>query len=501
MSTATDKSHGGLLWVAGAILVLIAVRFVAAGLIALSPDETYYLSWSRFPAWSYYDHPPMVAWWIAAGTALFGENPFGVRFFTVLSAIPTSVALYFAGKVLFDREVGALAVLWINATLLIGVGGISATPDAPAVMFWTFAVLAFALVARTGNGAWWLAVGAAAGLGIASKLTDLFLGLGILLALAATRDLRRWLVSPWLWAGGIVAALAFLPVFLWNANHDWITFAKQFGRLTAGTLRLEKFPEFILTQFAVLNPLIAIFAGLAAVMWIRRDRRYPVDGIGLLMWTVLPLVAYMAVHSFHEQIQGHWLAPIFPTLALTAAAAAVAAPPERWAGGRALVFPVGGALALLGLVGAANPGGIIPPWLDAGQIIRGWDEVASDADALRRQAGAAWIGTDYYGAVGELQYHLRGEGVPVIGIAERQRYDYAPPPDPALLAAPVLILTRNARPEAFSPCFANVEKIGTVARRSGSRTVETFTAYRATAANPTAFDPGCDRLAQPYTAN
>jgi hypothetical protein len=209
----------------------------------------------------------------------------------------------------------------------------------------------------------------------------------------------------------------------------------------------------------------------------------------------------MAVHSFHEQIQGHWLAPIFPTLALTAAAAAVAAPPERWAGGRALVFPAGVTLSLLGLIVAANPGGIIPPWLDAGQVIRGWDEVASDADALRRSTGATWIGATDYGVVGELQYRLRGEGVPVIGIAERQRYAYAPPPEPALLATPMLILAQNAPPEAFSPCFANVEKIGTVARRSGSRTVETFTAYRATAANPTAFDPGCDRLAQPSTAN
>ena len=44
--------------------------------------------------------------------------------------------------------------------------------------------------------------------------------------------LRRWLLSPWLYAGGAVAALVFLPVLAWNAAHDWISFRFQFGRVT-----------------------------------------------------------------------------------------------------------------------------------------------------------------------------------------------------------------------------------------------------------------------------
>ena len=58
---------------------MVAARLVAAAFIPLSPDETYYFDWSRFPSWSYYDHPPMGAWWIALGTWVFGANPFGIR--------------------------------------------------------------------------------------------------------------------------------------------------------------------------------------------------------------------------------------------------------------------------------------------------------------------------------------------------------------------------------------------------------------------------------------
>src|SRR5665213_1050815 len=114
-----------LRWVSIALLVLIAVRLLAAALIPLSPDETYYLSWSRFPAWSYYDHPPMIAWWIWAGTHLLGDTPLGVRLFAVLSLIPSSWALYLTGRALFEPRTAALSVIWINATLLVGVGGIS----------------------------------------------------------------------------------------------------------------------------------------------------------------------------------------------------------------------------------------------------------------------------------------------------------------------------------------------------------------------------------------
>ena len=59
------------------VLLLIAARLLAAGLVPLDPDETYYRLWSLFPSWAYYDHPAMVAWWMAAGRAIFGDTNFG----------------------------------------------------------------------------------------------------------------------------------------------------------------------------------------------------------------------------------------------------------------------------------------------------------------------------------------------------------------------------------------------------------------------------------------
>ena len=488
---ATNAGPHSLHWVLVAVAVLIGIRLVAAALIDLGADESYYLLWSRYPTWSYYDHPPMVAWWIAGGTAIFGDQPFGIRVFFVLSAIPTTVAVYFAGRVLFDHATGTLAALWINATLLVGVGGISATPDAPAVMFWALATCAFALVVTTRHGVWWLLVGAFAGLGVLSKLTDLFFGLGILLCLFVQADLRRWLINAWTWLGGALALLVVAPMLWWNADHDWVTFAKQFARLSPAAFNPMRFFELVGTQFALLNPLIAIFVGLAIIMWVKRQTVLPTRAIGVLIWTTIPLVAYMAFHSLHGQVQAHWLAPIFPTLAVAAAAAAISAPSERWAGLRSLAFPVGVTISLIGFLLAANPGGRIPPAVDPGTMNHGWDGVATEANRLRAESGAGWIALADYAAHARVAYNLRDTAVPVIAIVERARYAFAPSPEEKLLGQPALLVATATKAARIASCFAEMTPVGSIERKSGSSVIETLNAFRAAGGSPALFAGGC----------
>ena len=490
-SVETSAGPYSLQWVFAAVAVLVGVRLAAAALIDLGADESYYFLWSRYPSWGYYDHPPMVAWWIAGGTAVFGDQPFGIRIFFLLSAIPTTVAVYLTGRALFDQATATLAALWINATLLVGVGGISATPDAPAVMFWALAACAFALAIATRHGAWWLLVGVFAGLGVLSKLTDLFLGLGILLCLLVHEDLRRWLANPWTWLGGALALLIVAPMLWWNANHDWVTFAKQFARLSPAAFNPLRFLELVATQFALLNPLIAIFVGLAIVVWAKRQKIFPTRTIGVLIWTTIPLLAYMAFHSLHAQVQAHWLAPIFPTLAVAAAAAAIAAPAERWAGLRFLAFPVGAAVSLIGMLLAANPGGLLPPAVDPGKMNHGWDGVATEANRLRAESGAGWIALANYAAHASIAYNLRDTAVPVIAIVDRARYAFAPSPDASLVDSPALLVVSEAQTGRLRQCFAEMTPVGSIERKSGSAVIETLAAFRAKGALASLFADGC----------
>jgi hypothetical protein len=280
-------------------------------------------------------------------------------------------------------------------------------------------------------------------------------------------------------------------MILWNLDHDWATFARQFSRLTPRTFDPLRFPEFIATQFALLNPLIAMFVGLAGAVWIGRRPAYPTRAIGLLLWTTVPLIAYMAVHSLHGQVQAHWLAPIFPALVVAAAGAATAPPAASYAGLRALAFPVGVALSLVGLVLAANPYAILPPRLDPGQMNRGWDGVAAEAERLRVQSGAGWIAAANYAAHAIVAYNLRDTGVPVIAVTDRTRYAFAPLPDRNLLDRPALLVVNEAGAGRLASCFAEMTRVGTIERRSGGATVETFAAFVAAEARPDLFAEGC----------
>ena len=240
-----------------AILALVALRLVAAAFTPITFDEAYYWTWSKHLAGGYYDHPPMVAVVIRLGTLIAGDSEFGVRLVSILLALPMSWAIYQAAAILFgSRRVAASSAILLNITLMAAVGTMIVTPDAPLLVASSFLLFALAKVLQTGRGVWWLAVGAAAGCALLSKYTALFFGPAILIWLVAVPKLRHWLISPWLYLGGLVALLLFAPVILWNAEHHWVSFIKQMGRARIEDFRPVYIAELIPTQIAFATPLV-----------------------------------------------------------------------------------------------------------------------------------------------------------------------------------------------------------------------------------------------------
>ena len=239
------------------ILALVALRLVAAAFTPITFDEAYYWMWSKHLAGGYYDHPPMVAVVIRLGTLIAGDTEFGVRLVSILLALPMSWAIYQAAAILFgSRRVAASSAILLNITLMAAVGTMIVTPDAPLLVASSLLLFALAKVLQTGRGVWWLAVGAAAGCALLSKYTALFFGPAILIWLVAVPKLRHWLISPWLYLGGLVALLLFAPVILWNAGHHWVSFIKQMGRARIEDFHPVYIAELIPTQIAFATPLV-----------------------------------------------------------------------------------------------------------------------------------------------------------------------------------------------------------------------------------------------------
>ena len=93
----------------------------------------------------------------------------------------------------------------------------------------------------------------------------------------AVPKLRRWLLSPWPYLGGLVALALFSPVILWNADHQWVSFIKQLGRARIEDFRPAFIAELIPTQVAFATPLVFILGamGLHAMIWRQRRRVRP----------------------------------------------------------------------------------------------------------------------------------------------------------------------------------------------------------------------------------
>ena len=86
-----------------------------------------------------------------------------------------------AAAILFrDDRIAATAALFFNLTLIVALGTVIVTPDSPLLVASAFVLLFLAKLIDTNNGAWWLAAGAAVGVGLLSKYSVLFFGVSIL---------------------------------------------------------------------------------------------------------------------------------------------------------------------------------------------------------------------------------------------------------------------------------------------------------------------------------
>jgi hypothetical protein len=369
----------------------------------------------------------------------------------------------------------------LNATLMVAAGTLIITPDAPLMVASAFVLYTLAKVLETGRGVWWLGVGLAVGAALLSKYTALLFGVGILAWLIAVPKLRRWLISPWPYLGGVVAFGVFAPVIIWNAQHQWVSFLKQvFGRARVDSLTLRFFGEMIPTQFAFATPLVFILGVMGLYALLRRDTGAgPARGlVNAMLW---PIVLYFMWHSLHSRVEANWLGPVYPAFAI---AAAVAADGFTWRPReqrtlticRRFAVPLGVAL-LLALIVQANSGLLTGYRRDptVKSIGVGFRELAAEIEAVRQRTGATCVLAPDYGTTAWLTFYMP-PGTCVVSRIQRIRWVNMPEPDPALLRGKLLFADEvrpNGQP-VLAQNFDKVEKVAELSRMRGPLVIETY---------------------------
>ncbi len=474
---------------------LMLIKFVVAAYTPLASDEALYWRYSKHLAAGFIDHPFMNPLMIRLGTSVFGDTSLGVRFMAVALSLPASWAVWRAASALFDDAgLARTAVVYFNLTVVMTIGSLVATSDQVVVTTTCFLLLFLAELQRTGRGERWLAAGAAFGFGLCSKYTTAFFAVSILAWLIAVPAQRKWLASPWMWAGGLVALAIFTPVLMWNAQHRWASLVYQSGRLTVYIWTLRYLLELTSALVILATPPIFVLGciGLFAPGSSRQDR----PGRVLIVSMIAPMMIYFIWHATHERVQGNWPEPAYPAFAIAAAYAVHRlqlgrrlGPVVLWA--RRLAAPFGLLLALIAYAEATTgflPLGRHDPRTRVLGV--GWKTLAAEIEALRSKVGARVILTTDYTLNSLTELYLPSS-TPVVQISDRMRWSNEPQPDPRLFQGQALYICKNAcsKLSKIDARFSLVKLLAVLQQDPRTGAGARYSIYQVSALRAPALDP------------
>jgi len=193
----------------------------------------------------------------------------------------------------------------ICAPLYLGLDNLL-TMNAFEPCFWMACALITLKIINGASPKLWLLFGVVAGLGLQNKHSTLIFGFALFLGLLLTRA-RRHLAQPWIWLGGLLAFLIFLPNLLWEIHRHFPTVELLQNVQRSGRNTSDTWLSFILTQALVMHPLSAPL-WIAGLWHLLRDREE--TGIGVLGWTYLIILLCMLL--LHGRV--YYLAPAYPML-------------------------------------------------------------------------------------------------------------------------------------------------------------------------------------------
>jgi membrane-associated phospholipid phosphatase len=401
-----------------ALLLLVRLIYIGTKIIQLSEDEAYQWVWSKHLALAYYSKPPLIAYTQFLGTSLWGDNAFGVRFFSpVITAVMSFFILRFFARELNARA-GFFLLLIISATPLASVGAVLMTVDPLSVLFWTAAMLAgWRAIQSKATSADWAWVGLWMGLGFLSKATELFQLLSWAVLFVLWPPARKHLKRPGPYLALLINALCSTPVLIWNSQHSWVTvdhLKQNAGVGNAWHPTLKYLGEFVGSELGLLNPVFFVAAIWASVSLWKRARNNP-HLIYFFSMGAPVVVAYL-LQSFRARVLPNWIAPAVPPLfclmvvywdtRLRLGA--------RWVGTWLKVgLTLGAFMVVLGhdtnLVKKVT-GYYLPLKFDPLHRVREWDKIAAAIDGARQQllteGKPVFIITDHYGLTGEVSFYL-----------------------------------------------------------------------------------------------
>ena len=308
------------LWLTG--FAFTAIHIAVSGRYGFHRDELLSYNNAMHLDWCYVVYAPLTAWLARLELTLFGASLVGYR---LLPAIAIGLASVFAG--LIARTMGGGRRAMLLAAVASGIAGPICFAGSFLsymsfdLLWWVLAAWATVQLIRTENPRWWLAIGAAFGLGLLTKYTILAYAAGLLVGMLFTAN-RRYIRSGWFWCGVALALAMALPVVLWQIQHHWVALAWM-KSIHARDVAWGRTDNFLLNQlWNAANPITVPLWCAGLWFLFRTPAGRPFRIIGWMY--VVPLTLF-----FIAKGRDYYLTPAYPMLL-----AAGAVWGESWVDGR-----------------------------------------------------------------------------------------------------------------------------------------------------------------------
>jgi len=305
-SGARARVFGATAILGGLAAVKLVAQFAGIARYGFFRDELYYMACGEHLAWGFVDQPPLVALVAWFERHVFGNSLASVRLLPVLAGAAvvflTGILARELGARRYGQFLAASAILWAPAYFAFD-SFLSMNAFEP--LFWLLCAWIAVRIVKGASPKWWLAFGAVAGVALENKHTMLVFGFALIAGIVLAGQWRL-LFSKWIWLGGAIALVLFLPNLLWEARHGWpqievVRNAQLYKNIPISPLR------FLGDQIIFLSPLTlpVWLGGLAWLFVAGEGKRFRFLG-----WAYLIVLAVFIVLDG----KSYYVLPVYPML-------------------------------------------------------------------------------------------------------------------------------------------------------------------------------------------
>lgn len=386
--------------------LLLLTKIILATFIPLFADEAYYWVWSKNLQLSYYDHPGMIAWLFRLGSRL--DNIFqACRIPGVILGHCTILLWFLILKDAINEKNYPLYLVGLSLIPLSGMGSLIMTPDLPLLFFWSLALFAFLNIHRGLN--YYLLLGASLGLGFCAKYHIVLFPLAAFAFLILEKRLNS--VK---WKYVVLSFLSFLvfssPTWLWNLQHDFISFRYQLDHGLGKTTPSLLWPTRYLT-----DQLLLIFPPILILAFTKIKNINPrLSWLVYFTWT--PFIFFF-FSSFKGQVEANWTATAYPAIFSMAFIAAQTREKVHW------IKITTGIWLTVFLVTLSQ---LAFHWIPASSITKKMDEIYQYKPVVESASRQIPVFTSNYQMASLLSFYVKKPFFKLNNVGRRDFYDYLP---------------------------------------------------------------------------